>query len=81
MEEAAEDAAAAGAEAGPATARGADVLDSAPLAIQAAPRATACLGCASTATGRPSSAPTSWATIGIRDEPPTSSTACKLLGR
>ena len=41
----------------------------------AAPRATACLGWASTATGRPSSAPTSWATSGMRDEPPTSSTA------
>ena len=47
-----------------------------PLASQAAPSATACLGWASTATGRPSSAPTSWATIGIRDEPPTSSTEC-----
>src|SRR6266545_3180604 len=42
----------------------------APLASQAAPRATACFGWASTATGRPSSAPTSCATIGIRDEPP-----------
>ena len=42
--------------------------------------ATACLGSASTATGRPSSAETIWATSGIRDEPPTSSTECRSSG-
>ena len=41
----------------------------------AAPKAMASLGWASMAMGRPSSAPTIWATSGMRDEPPTSRTA------
>ncbi len=41
----------------------------------AAPKGMASLGWASMAMGRPSSAPTIWATSGMRDEPPTSSTA------
>ena len=41
----------------------------------AAPFAIAFFGSASTATGRPSCSDTIWATSGIRDEPPTSSTA------
>ena len=40
----------------------------------AAPRAIEFLGWVSTLTGRPSSAPTSCATRGIRDDPPTSNT-------
>ncbi|OLT10156.1 hypothetical protein BJF78_29305 [Pseudonocardia sp. CNS-139] len=46
----------------------------------AAPFAMAFLGSASTATGRPSCSDTSWATSGIRDEPPTSSTASSWSG-
>ncbi len=45
-----------------------------PPATRAAPRATACLGWASSATGRPKAEPTICATSGMRDEPPTSST-------
>ncbi len=41
----------------------------------AAPKEIASLGWASMAIGRPSSAPTIWATSGMRDDPPTSSTA------
>ncbi len=41
-------------------------------AAMAAPRAMECFGCASTATGRPSSPPTIWPIRGIRLEPPTS---------
>ncbi|HEY7812070.1 MAG TPA: hypothetical protein VIC62_02460 [Nakamurella sp.] len=44
-------------------------------AVIAAPSAMECLGCASTATGTRNVCPTSWPTRGIRDEPPTSSTA------
>ena len=47
----------------------------------AAPLAIAFFGSASTATGRPSCSETSWATSGIRDEPPTSSTAESCVGR
>src|SRR5262245_37664404 len=41
----------------------------------AAPIAIAFFGSASTATARPSCSDTIWATSGIRDDPPTSSTA------
>ncbi len=41
----------------------------------AAPRAIVVLGSASTTTGQPSRADTSWDTSGTREEPPTSSTA------
>src|SRR3954463_2686603 len=47
-------------------------------ASRAAPRATACLGCAPTTVGRPKASETIWATSGIRDEPPTSSTAASV---
>ena len=43
-------------------------------ASDAAPRTMACLGCASTDVGRPSSPETIWETSGMRDDPPTSST-------
>src|SRR5215207_2016137 len=42
-----------------------------PPATRAAPRATACLGWASSATGRPNAEATSCATSGTRDDPPT----------
>src|SRR6266545_2731985 len=49
-------------------------------AVIAAPRLTAYFGCASTATRAPSSVRRSWATSGIRLDPPTSSTPCSACG-
>ena len=69
-----------GAAARPVTVPVVSVCPRAPLASHAAPSATACFGWASTATGRSTSELTSWATIGIRDEPPTSSTECSSSG-
>src|SRR5690625_4203392 len=42
--------------------------------LTAEPMATACLGWASKATGRPNVDESSSATVGIRDEPPTNNT-------
>ncbi len=67
-------------EAGATEADGDATVDTAPApwpAAIAAPNATVCFGCWSTAMGRPNSAPTISATNGICDEPPTSSTAAK----
>src|SRR5436305_74311 len=58
---------------GGATTWGAEVI--------AAPRLTAYVGCASTATRAPSSERNSWDTNGIRLDPPTSSTPCNASGR
>ena len=48
---------------------------------RAAPSATTCFGSESTATGRPSSAVTSSATMGMREDPPTSSTLVRSSAR
>ena len=80
----------AGAEAGAAARApaGAAPAGAAPFALAvpnsaarvAAPRATAYLGCASTRVGRFSAAVIIWATSGIREDPPTSSTALRSAG-
>jgi len=49
-------------------------------AASAAPSATAFFGCTSTETGHPSSRLTRSATSGIRDDPPTRTTAWRSLG-
>jgi hypothetical protein len=49
-------------------------------ASTAAPRATTCLGCAPTTVGRPKASDTIRATSGMREEPPTSSTADSWSG-
>ena len=77
--------AAAGAGAGActaadATARAGEEADSAPLASQAAPRATACFGVGVDGHRTAEFCPTSWETMGIRDDPPTSRTEWSCSG-